>query len=80
MDITPENVWVILDSVESDHEDDLADVMKDSNTEFLIIWWIDLIIINLTLSYTNLIPLTTSMFKTNAHPRKRKTSKKKSIV
>ena len=80
MDITPENVWVILDSVESDHEDDLADVMKDSNTEFLIIWWIDLIIINLTLSYTNLIPLTTSMFKINAHPRKRKTSKKKSIV
>lgn len=37
MDITPENVWVILDSVESDHEDDLADVMRDSNTEFLII-------------------------------------------
>ena len=37
MDITPENVWVILDSVESDHEDDLTDVMKDSNTESLII-------------------------------------------
>ena len=37
MNITPENVWVILDSVESDHEDDLTDVMKDSNTESLII-------------------------------------------
>ena len=37
MDITSENVWIILDSVESDHEDDLADVMRDSNTEFLII-------------------------------------------
>ena len=35
MSITPENVWVILDSVESDHEDDLTDVMKDSNIESL---------------------------------------------
>ena len=34
--ITPENVWAVLDSVESDFEDELADVMEDSDTEFVI--------------------------------------------
>ena len=34
INITPENVWAILDSVASDYEDDLADVMEDSGTEF----------------------------------------------
>ena len=36
INITPENVWAILDSVESDYEDDLADVMEDSGTEFVV--------------------------------------------
>ena len=36
INITPENVWSILDSVESDYEDDLADVMEDSGTEFVV--------------------------------------------
>ena len=36
IDITPDNVWAILDAVESDFEDDLADVMEDSDTEFVI--------------------------------------------
>ena len=34
--ITPWDVWVILDSVESDHKDDLADVMKGSDIEFIV--------------------------------------------
>ena len=34
--ITPENVWVISDTVKSDHQDDLADVMKDLDTEFFV--------------------------------------------
>ena len=34
--ITPENVWAVLDAVESDFEDDLADVMEESDTEFVI--------------------------------------------
>ena len=36
INITPENVWAILDSVESDYEDDLADVMEGSGTEFVV--------------------------------------------
>ena len=34
IDITPENIWTILDSVESDYKNDLADVVEDSDTEF----------------------------------------------
>ena len=34
--ITPENVWAVLNAVESDFEDDLADVMEDSDTEFVV--------------------------------------------
>ena len=34
--ITPENVQVISNTVKSDHQDDLADVMKDSATEFFV--------------------------------------------
>ena len=36
INITPENVWAVLDAVESDFEDDLADVMEDSHTEFVV--------------------------------------------
>ena len=36
INITPENVWVVLDTVQSDFEDDLADVMEDSDTEFVV--------------------------------------------
>ena len=36
INITPENVWAVLDAVESDFEDDLADVMEDSDTEFVV--------------------------------------------
>ena len=32
----PENVWAVLDAVESDYEDDLADVMEGSDTEFVV--------------------------------------------
>ena len=34
VNITPENVWAVLDTVESDFGDDFADVMDDSGTEF----------------------------------------------
>ena len=34
--ITPENVQVISNTVKSDHQDDLADVMKDSGTELFV--------------------------------------------
>ena len=34
--ITLENVWAVLDAVESDFEDDLVDVMEDSDTEFVV--------------------------------------------
>ena len=34
--VTPENVWAISDSVESDYKNDLADVMEDSDTEFVV--------------------------------------------
>ena len=38
VNITPENVWTVLDTVESDFGDDfadvMADVMDDSDTEF----------------------------------------------
>ena len=36
VNITPENVWTALGAVESDFEDDLADVMEDSDTEFVV--------------------------------------------
>ena len=36
INITPENVWAVLDAVESDFEDDLADVMENSYTEFVV--------------------------------------------
>ena len=36
IDITPENVWAVLGAVESDFEYDLADVMADSDTEFVV--------------------------------------------
>ena len=36
INITPENVWAVLEVVESDFEDDLADVMEDSDTEFVV--------------------------------------------
>ena len=36
INITPENVLAILDSVESDYEDDLGDVMEDLGTEFVV--------------------------------------------
>ena len=36
INITPEDVWAVLDAVESDFEDDLADVMEDSDTEFVV--------------------------------------------
>ena len=34
--ITPENVWIILDSFERDYEEDLADAMEESVTEFVV--------------------------------------------
>ena len=34
--ITLENVWAILDSVESDYEDNLADVREDLDTDFVV--------------------------------------------
>ena len=36
MNITPENVWAVLDDVKNDFEDDLADVTEDSDTEFAV--------------------------------------------
>ena len=36
INITPENVWAALDAVESDFEDDLADVLEDSDTKFVV--------------------------------------------
>ena len=36
INITPENERAILDSVESDYENDLAHVMEDSHTEFVV--------------------------------------------
>ena len=36
INITPENVWTVLDAVESDFDNDLADVMEDSDTEFVV--------------------------------------------
>ena len=35
IDIIPEKIWAVLDAVESDFEDDLADVMEDSDTKFV---------------------------------------------
>ena len=34
--VTSENVWLILDSVKSYFEEELTDVMKDSDTEFVV--------------------------------------------
>ena len=36
INIISENVWAVLDAVESDFEDDLADVMEDSDTAFVV--------------------------------------------
>ena len=36
INITPENVWAISDSVERDYKDDLADAMEDSDTESFV--------------------------------------------
>ena len=36
INITPEDIWAVLDVVESDFEDDLADVMEDSDAEFVV--------------------------------------------
>ena len=36
VNITPGNFWAVLDAVESDFEDDLVDVMQDSDTEFVV--------------------------------------------
>ena len=35
INVTLENVWVVSDSVESDYKNDLADVIEDSDTEFV---------------------------------------------
>ena len=35
INMTPENVWAVLDAVQSDFEDDLADVMEDSDIQNL---------------------------------------------
>ena len=35
INVTLENVWVISHSVESDYKNDLADVIEDSDTEFV---------------------------------------------
>ena len=35
INITPKNIWEILDVVEIDLKDGLADVMQDSDTEFV---------------------------------------------
>ena len=36
INLTSENVWLILDSVKSYFEEELTDVMKDSDTEFVV--------------------------------------------
>ena len=36
INFTPENIWVVLDAAQSDFEDDLADVMEGSDTEFVV--------------------------------------------
>ena len=36
INITPENACAILDSVESDYKDDLADAVEDLDTEFVV--------------------------------------------
>ena len=36
INITPENVWTVLDAVEIDFGDDLVDVMEDSDTELVV--------------------------------------------
>ena len=36
VNITTENVWTALDAVKSDFKDDLADVMEDSDIEFVV--------------------------------------------
>ena len=35
INVTLENVWIVSDSVESDYKNDLADVIEDSDTEFV---------------------------------------------
>ena len=36
INITPENVWAVLDAVKSDFKDHLADVMQDSDTDLVV--------------------------------------------
>ena len=36
INITLENVWAVLDAMESDFKDDLADLMDESDTEFVV--------------------------------------------
>ena len=36
INIAPENVWAVLDALESNFEDDLANAMEDSNTELVV--------------------------------------------
>ena len=36
INITPEDIWAVLDVVESDFEDDLANVMEDLDAEFVV--------------------------------------------
>ena len=36
INITPENVWAVLDALKSDFKDDLADVMENSGTELVV--------------------------------------------
>ena len=36
INITPENVWAVLDALKSNFKDDLADVMENSGTELVV--------------------------------------------
>ena len=82
-----------MDSVESDYGNYLNDAMEDSYTEFVVEDnedkhkdqdkednLLDTPYYNQPRAIVpNLIPLTASIFKATAHPKKRKTAKKKLI-
>ena len=36
INITPENIWAVLDTVERDFEDGLVDIIKDTDIEFVV--------------------------------------------
>ena len=36
INITPENVWAVLDAVKTDFKDHLAEVMQDSKTDLMV--------------------------------------------